>query len=324
MTANVTIGGLGVAIPERRLTNADLAATVNTSDAWIVERTGIRERRIAADDETTATLAIDACAAAIKDAGLTPGDVDLLLVATATPEQPLPTTASFVQDGLGLSCGAFDVGAACAGFVYALVVGASLLETGGLRSVLVVGAETLSRIVDANDASTCILFGDAAGAAVLLPSVPGRGLLGWDLGCDGSAAHLLEVRAGGSRAPASASTVAAGDHFLRMEGREVFRRAVRAVVTSSTAALERASLGPADIDWFVPHQANVRIIDAAAERLGIAAARTIRNLDRYGNTSAASIPVALAEGAFVDGDNILLSGFGAGMTWASAVLRWAS
>jgi 3-oxoacyl-[acyl-carrier-protein] synthase-3 len=326
---NATIAGTGTAIPDGRITNADFEAQLDTSDEWIVERTGIRERRVAAPDESTATLAIHAGAAALKDAGLTPDDVNLLIVATATPEQLVPGTSAFVHEGLGLRCGAFDVGAACAGFVYGLVTASSLLATGGLDNVLLVGAETLTRIVDPDDRATAVLFGDAAGAVVVAPAATeGRGLLGWDLGCDGTAARLLEVRAGGSRLPASAATVAAGEHYLKMEGREVFRRAVRAVVDSAQRALERAELTADDVDVFIPHQANARIVEAAAGRLGIDESRTVVNIERFGNTSAASIPVALAEavdeGRVHDGDIVLLSGFGAGMTWASAVLRWGA
>ena len=320
------VAGWGTAVPSGVLTNADLEARLDTSDVWIVERTGIRERRIAGPDETTATLATEAGAAAIKHADLAPGDVGCCIVATATPEQPLPATAAFVQDALGLHCGAFDVGAACAGFVYAMVVGAALAADAG--PVLVIGAETLSRIVDPDDRSTAVLFGDGAGAVVLAPSDSdgGPGLLAWDLGCDGSAAALLAVPAGGSRRPVSAATVAAGEHWLRMEGSEVFRRAVRVVVDSARATLARAKVDVADVDVFVPHQANRRIIEAACARLGIPAERTLVNIDRYGNTSAASIPLGLAEaadsGRLGDGDLVLLSGFGAGMTWASALLRW--
>lgn len=329
MTARAAIVGWGTALPEHRLTNAELERRVDTSDAWIIERTGIRERRVAGPEESTATLAVEAGAAALKHAGLSPADVDLLVVATATPEQPIPHTGAFVGEGLGLPCGSFDLGAGCAGFVYALVVGSSLLVTGGLRHVLVVGAETLSRITDPHDRGTCVLFGDGAAAVVLAPSpADGPGLVTWDLGCDGSAAHLLEVPAGGSRLPASIESVEAGDHYLKMAGQEVFRRAVRAVVDSSRAAMERAGVSASDIAWFVPHQANRRIIEAAASRLEIPAERTVVNIDRYGNTSAASIPLALAEavedGRVRPGDLVLLSGFGAGMTWASAILRWGT
>jgi 3-oxoacyl-[acyl-carrier-protein] synthase-3 len=321
------IAGWGTAVPEQRLTNADLEQRVDTTDAWIVERTGIRERRIASPDETTASLAIEAGTIAIKHAGITPADIGLLIVATATPEQPIPHTGAFVGEGLGLHCGSFDLGAGCAGFVYELVTGAAFLTSGGLDHVLVIGAETLSRIIDPHDRGTCILFGDGAAAVVLAPSPDdGPGLLAWDLGCDGSAAGLLGIEAGGSRMPASADTIAAGLQYLKMQGQEVFRRAVRAVVDSAQTTLERAGFQASDVNWFVPHQANARIIETAAKRLGIGADRTIVNIDRYGNTSAASIPLAMSEaadaGTFRDGDIVLLSGFGAGMTWGSALIRW--
>jgi len=321
------IAGWGAAVPEGRLTNADLEARVETSDAWIVERTGIRERRIAAEGETTASLAIAAGAAAIKSAGVTPDAIDLLVVATATPEQPIPHTGAFVNDGLGLRCGSFDMNVGCAGFIYGLVTGSALLQAGDLRHVLVIGAETLSRVVDPRDRGTCILFGDGAAAVVLAPtSDDGPGILGWDAGCDGSASGLLGIPAGGSRMPATPDTIDEGLQYIKMQGQEVFRRAVRAVVDSANRALERAGVSAADIDWFIPHQANLRIIEAAASRLGIDRERTIVNIDRFGNTSAASIPIAMTEaadsGRLRDGDLLLMSGFGAGMSWGSAVLRW--
>jgi 3-oxoacyl-[acyl-carrier-protein] synthase III len=319
--------GWGTAVPEHRLTNAELEARVDTKDDWIVERTGIRERRVAAPDETTASLASDASAAAIKQAGLTPDAIDLLIVATCTPEQPLPHTGAFVGDKLGMRCGSFDLTAACAGFLYGLVIGSSMIQAGGVEHVLVVGSEVLTRITDPYDRGTCILFGDGAAAFVLSPSPDdGPGLLSWELGCDGSAAGLLEIPAGGSRRPTSPETVANREHFMRMNGPEVFRKAIRVVVDSAKIAIARAGIEVADITWFVPHQANIRIIESAATRLGIPAERTLVNIDRYGNTSAASIPLVLAEaaddGRLADGDLILLSGFGAGMTWGSAVLRW--
>jgi len=309
------------------LTNAELEQRVDTTDQWIVERTGIRERRIAADGETTASLAIEAGAAAIKHAGLTPDSIDLLIVATATAEQLIPHTGAFVSDGLGLRCGSFDLNAGCAGFVYEIVVGASMLTAGNLDHVLVIGSETLSRVTDPDDRGTCILFGDGAAAMVLSASPDdGPGLIAWDLGCDGSATGLLEVPAGGSRRPASAETVANGEHYLKMAGPEVFRRAVRIVVESATIALRRSGMTVDDVTWFAPHQANVRIIESAAGRIGIPMERTLVNIDHYGNTSAASIPLVLAEaaddGRLIDGDVVLLSGFGAGLTWGSALLRW--
>jgi 3-oxoacyl-[acyl-carrier-protein] synthase-3 len=313
VTTPVAVAGWGTALPDERLTNADLEGRLDTSDEWIVARTGIRERRVAAPSDTSATLAVDASAAAIKHAGLVPDDVDLLVVATMTPGQLLPQTSALVHDGLGLRCGAFDVGAACAGFVHALVVVATLLPAGDMDTAVVVGSETMTRVVDPDDRTTVPLFGDGAAAVVVRRVAPDKGgLLSWDLGCDGSAAGILQIPA--------------GERYVRMEGQEVFRRAVRAVTTSATAALARAGCTAADIDLFVPHQANARIIALAAEHLGIAEERTMVNVDRYGNTSAASIPLALAEAADAsrlhDGDLVLLSGFGAGMTWASAVLRW--
>ena len=307
------IAGCGLAVPDTRLTNADLETRMDTSDAWVVERTGIRERRIAGAEDSTASLATAAGAAAIKDARMTPDDVDLLVVATCTPDQQVPGVSATVQDALGLRCGALDAGAACAGFVYGFVLAAGLVEAGRTTAALVVGSETLSRITDPNDRATAVLFGDGAGACIVVPDVDGgAGLLAFDLGCDGTAAPLLGIPA--------------GDRYLRMDGGEVFRRAVRIVVQSAAATLERAGCGSDDIDLFVPHQANARIVSAAADRLGIGRERTVVNVDRYGNTSAASIPIALAEasedGRLHDGDLVLLSGFGAGMTWASALLRW--
>jgi 3-oxoacyl-[acyl-carrier-protein] synthase-3 len=328
-TTRAAIAGWGAAVPEQRLTNADLERRVETSDEWIVERTGISERRVAGPDDTTASLAIEAGAIAIKQARITPDDVDLLIIATATPEQPIPHTGAFVGEGLGVQCGSFDLGAGCAGFVYELVTGSALLTAGNLRNVLVIGAETLSRVVDPHDRGTCILFGDGA-AAVLLSPAPavddGPGLLAWDLGCDGSAAGLLGIPAGGSRLPTTPETIDEGLQFIKMQGQEVFRRAVRAVVDSARTTLERADATAADVDWFVPHQANARIIEAAANRLGIPSERTVVNIARYGNTSAASIPLALSEvadgGTLAEGDLVLMSGFGAGMTWGSALVRW--
>ena len=322
------VAGWGIAVPDGRLTNAELEGRVATTDAWIVERTGIRERRVARPEETTASLAIEAGAAAIKQAGISPLDIDLLIVATATPEQPIPHTGAFVGDGLGLHCGSFDLGAGCAGFVYELVTGSALLTGGGLEHVLIIGAEVLSRIIDPTDRTTAVLFGDGAAALVLEagPGDTGPGLLAFDLGCDGSLSGLLEIPAGGSRLPTSVETLDQGLQYLKMQGPEVFRRAVRTVVDSANAALGRAGMASSDVDWFIPHQANARIIDAAAHRLGIPPERTIVNIDRYGNTSAASIPLALSEAADAGdleaGQVVLLSGFGAGMTWGSAVLRW--
>lgn len=325
MNRRAAVAGWGHALPGTRVPNAHFEATLDTSDAWITERTGIQERRIASPEETTATLATAAARRILERSGSPATSIDLIIVATATPEQPVPQTAAFVADALGTHCGSLDLGAGCAGFVYGLVVGAASIAGGTFDRVLVVGAETLSRIVDPGDRSTAILFGDAA-AGVLLEASDGPGFLAGDLGVDGSATGILEVPAGGSRRPTSAATVAAGEHFVRMQGQEVFRRAVRAVVDSSEIALGRAGVASSEVDWFVPHQANLRIIEAARQRLGIPPERTVVNIERYGNTSAASIPLALAEaadgGRIRAGDTLLLSGFGAGMSWASAVLTW--
>ena len=303
------IRGWGVALPDNVVTNADLEKTLDTSDSWIVERTGIRQRHIGS---TTSELAVAAANKALDHAGLTPADIGLLVVATTTPDQTVPATSAAVQDMLGLQCGAFDLNAACSGFVYSLVVANGMVAS-GIDRVLVVGAETLSKITDWDDRSTAVLFGDGAGA-VVLEAIPGEGnLLGWDLGADGSARGILYADVGGA---------------IQMEGKEVFRRAVRVMVDSAEAAMERAKVTAEDIALYVPHQANVRIIDAALGRLGLTMEQTAVNIQRTGNTSSASIPMALAEAADAgrvnDGDLVLLSGFGAGMTWASAVWRWGS
>jgi 3-oxoacyl-[acyl-carrier-protein] synthase-3 len=330
-----------MAVPSERLTNLDLEARLDTDDRWIVERSGIRERRVAGPGESTSTLAIAAGAAAMKDAGLTPDDIEVLVVATATPDQPLPGASGLVADGLGLTCGTFDLGAACAGFTYGLVVGTSILAAGGGGAALVIGADTFTRIVDPSDRNTAVLFGDGAGAMSLIAGPgsalgptsragadgrEGPGVLAWDLGSDGSGYSLLEIPAGGSRTPTTLETIAEGRHWVRMDGSELFRRAVRVMADSGTAALAKVGLSPDDVDLFVPHQANVRIIDACAARLGIDAGRVAVNVDRYGNTSAASVPLALTEaveaGRLADGDIVLLGGIGAGLTWASVVVRW--
>ncbi len=318
--------GTGTALPRQRLTNAQLSEIVETSDAWIVERTGIRERRIA-DTETTASLAAEAGAMAIKAAGLSPDDIDLLVIATSTPEQPMPHTGAFVGDALGTRCGSFDLNAACAGFAFGLVTASALVTGGGFKHVLLIGSETMSRIVNATDRGTCILFGDGAGAVVLGQSPDdGPGVLSTDLGADPSATSLLEVPAGGSRLPTTAESLLAGKQYIHMNGGEVFKRAVRAVVESTKNALTNAGLTAADVAWFVPHQANARIIDTAAQRLGIPPERCVVNIENFGNTSTASIPLALDEaandGRIKAGDIVVVTGFGAGMAWATIVLRW--
>ena len=303
-----TITGWGTALPGTVLGNDELARRFGTTATWIEERTGILERRVGG---TTTALATEAGAAALARAGADPSSVDLLLLATTTPDRAMPATASVVQAKLGLSGGAVDVNAACAGFVYALVAGFGHVAVGA-RRVLVVGAEVMTRLVDPADRGTAVLFGDGAGA-VLLDAVDGPGgLLGWDLGSDGDAASLLYAEHGGT-------TV--------MDGGEIFRRAVRTLVASSTATLERSGCAPGDVALFVPHQANARIVEAATARLGIPPERTALSMARTGNTSAASVPLALAaaadDGRLADGDLVLFSGYGAGMTWASALVRWS-
>jgi 3-oxoacyl-[acyl-carrier-protein] synthase-3 len=301
------ITGWGIAVPDKVVTNEDLSARLDTSDAWITERTGIKERRIGG---TTSGLAIEAGRVALERAGVAPADVDVVVLATTTPEAIVPGTSAAVQEGLGIGGGAFDLNAACSGFVYGLVAAHGLILAGAQR-VLLVGSETLSKITDWDDRTLAVLVGDGAGAVVLEATDGPSELLGWHLGANGSLRHLLFCEHGG---------------YLSMNGKEIFRHAVRAVIESSLIALERAGLEPKDVDLFIPHQANARIIVAAAERLGISPERYVVTIDRYGNTSSASIPLALADalatGRLQPGATVLLSGFGGGMTWASAVLRW--
>lgn len=302
-----TIRSWGTALPDKVVTNHDLEATLDTSHDWIVERTGIEERHIGG---STTGLAIDAGRQALERAGWDPASVDLVILATTSPDQQVPASASTVQHELGLACGAFDLNAACSGFVYALVAAHGFVDA-GMSRILVIGAETLSRIVDWDDRGTAILFADGAGA-VTIEAVDGPGeLLGWDLGSDGSARHILDADIGG---------------YIEMDGREVFRRAVRVMVSSGTLAMNRAGVTPDEIALVVPHQANIRIIESACDKLGIPMDRAATVLRHTGNTSSASIPLALGaaadQGRLSPGDLVLLVGFGAGMTWASAVIRW--
>jgi 3-oxoacyl-[acyl-carrier-protein] synthase-3 len=301
------ITGWGYALPDKIVTNHDLELTLDTSDEWIRERTGIRERRVGG---TTCGLATEACQVAMERAGVAPADVDLLVVCTTTPDQAVPATASAVQEALGVACGAFDLNAACSGFVYGLVTAAGFLGS-GLDTVLVVGSETLSRITDWEDRGTAILFGDGAGAVVLEATEGDSSILAWDLASDGTSRKYLYCDLGG---------------YVYMEGKEVFRRAVRVMVDSAEKSMAKAGVGPDDIALVVPHQANTRIIDAACQRLGIPMERASIVIDWTGNNSSASIPIALADaldkGRLHKGDLALLVGFGAGMTSASAVVRW--
>ncbi|HEU4751552.1 MAG TPA: beta-ketoacyl-ACP synthase III [Armatimonadota bacterium] len=319
--------GLGSYAPERVLTNQDLERMVETNDEWIVSRTGIRERRIADPAEKTSDLAIRAASRALKDAELSPEELDLIIVATTTADALFPATASVVQAALGATrAAAFDLSAACSGFIYGLSVGAQFIGTGAYQRVLVIGAETLSRITNWRDRSTCVLFGDGAGAAVLGPVQQGQGFLAFDLGSDGGGAELLAVDPGGYGHPLTTGSEAELACSIRMAGQEVFKFAVRICEESTRRSLERAGLAPEDVDCLIPHQANIRIIDAAAKRLGIEESRVFSNVHRYGNTSAASIPLALNEareqGRIRPGDTLALVGFGAGLSWASCVLNW--
>jgi 3-oxoacyl-[acyl-carrier-protein] synthase-3 len=322
------IAAVGSALPERVVTNDDLAELVDTSDQWIRSRTGIRARRFAGDGETAASLASDAAARAMEAAAIDPGAVDMTIVATVSGDQPLPSTASFVQDRLGITGAAFDVAAACAGFIYATQLGAAQIATGGAGTVLVAGTEVLSRFLDFGDRTTCVLFGDGAGAAVLVPGEE-PGVIGSVLENQGKHAHLLEIPAGGSREPASTDTVARGDHTIRMkDGREVFKRAVVGMADACARLLEKSGHTPDDVSLLVPHQANGRIIASVAQRLSFPMDRVFVDLETVGNTSAASVPIALdhawRQGRLLPGDLVLTVAFGAGLAYGANLVRWTA
>lgn len=321
------IVGWGKYVPPKVVTNADLSRSVDTTDEWIVTRTGIRERRVAGPKESAATMGFAAAREALEVAGVLPTDIDLIICATATPEYSFPSTASLIQDALGATkAGAFDLSAGCSGFVYGLSLAAQVIQGGGHKIVLVVGAETLSRITNWQDRGTCVLFGDGAGAAVLQASNERGGVLSSLVRSDGSGGDLLMIPAGGSHTPASMQTIQQGLHYIQMNGREVFRFATRVIDKATREVVEKAGLTLNDIQLFVPHQANLRIIQAATRSLELPDDRVFVNLDRYGNTSSASIPIALCEafenGRLKRGDKIVLVGFGAGLTWAAAVVEW--
>jgi 3-oxoacyl-[acyl-carrier-protein] synthase-3 len=320
------ITGWGMAVPDRVLTNADLEKMVDTSDDWIVSRTGIRERRIVGPDDSTTSLSVAASLQALERSGITAEDLDLIVVATCTPDQFLVSEACLVQAELGGKAAAFDLGAACAGFVYALSTATQFIQSGLYERVLVIGADTLSRFVDYSDRSTCILFGDGAGAVVLEATDEPRGTLSTVLGAHGEGYKHLYIPGWGAFVPESAGIFPEYRPFLQMNGREVFRFAVTAMGDAAVEAVERAGLEFGDIDMLIPHQANLRIIDAAARRLDLSMDKVWVNLDKYGNTSAASIPIALCEaeaaGKVKDDDNLVFVAFGGGLAWAASVIRW--
>ena len=321
------IVGTGACVPERVLTNADLERMVDTTDQWIRERTGIRERRIADPSQAVSDLSFVAAKNALEMAGIDPVDLDLILVATLTPDRLLPSASCTLQELLGARhAAAFDLTAACSGFIYGLGVGDAMIRSGMIQTALVIGAETLSRIVDYQDRSTCVLFGDGAGAAVLRPSVSGRGVLAVELRSDGTQGDLLEIPAGGSRLPASHQTVDERGHFIKMRGNELFKFAVRAMESVSRSTMEAAGVPPEEMALLIPHQANYRMVKATADRLGVPEERLVLNIERFGNTSAASVPICLDEavrgGRLKQGDKFAMVAFGGGVTWGAAVCEW--
>jgi 3-oxoacyl-[acyl-carrier-protein] synthase-3 len=319
--------GTGSALPEKVITNADLEKLVETSDQWITDRTGIRERRQAAPHETTSTLSVQASRHALEKAGIKATDLDLIICSTISPDMPLPSTASLIQRELGAhGCCAFDLAAACSGFLFGMTVAEQFIRTGASKYVLVIGAELLSRYLDYKDRATCVIFGDGVAAAVFGPVDPPSGILAHELHTEGQYADHLFIPAGGTAMPASCRTVEDGSHFIKMRGNELFKVAVRSLEDVSRQVLKRAGLTTEDIDIFIPHQANQRITEAVRERLGLSSDRVYSNIGRIGNTSSASIPICLDEcvqnGRLKKGDLVLMSAFGAGVTWGAVLMRW--
>ena len=322
-----SIVSVGSYVPERIVTNADLEKMVETSDEWITSRTGIKERRLAAANEFTSDLAANAAKRAMEKGGITADQIDLIIVATITPDMLFPSTACLVQQKIGAGrCAAFDLEAACSGFIYGLEIAQQFIMSGTFKTVLVIGAEKLSTIIDWKDRNTCVLFGDGAGAAILQSRPDQHGLVTSTLGADGGKAELLSMPAGGSRCPATAESISSGLHYLRMDGKETFKSAVNAMVSAAQECLRRCGLDISEIKCIIPHQANLRIIDAVSDRLGAKPEQVFVNLHRYGNTSAASVAIALdeavSEGRVQRGDLILMVVFGAGLTWGAAVIEW--
>lgn len=325
---NAGILGTGFYVPEKIMTNADLEKIVETSDEWIVERTGIKERRIAEDNQPMSDLALRAAKAALADAGVAAEDLDLIIVATLTSDRIIPSTACMIQNLLGAKhAAAFDLSAACSGFAHAASVAAQFIETGAYKKALVIGAETLSKYINWEDRNTCVLFGDGAGAAVLGQVEEGYGILSFDLGSDGSGGDAIQIPSSGSLMPVSKESIDQKLNLIHMNGRDVFKFAVKAMGKTVKNSLAKIDMPQEKIDWLVPHQANIRIIESAAKRLSMPMDKVIVNIHKYGNMSAACIPIALAEAAaakrFKKGDIIALSGFGAGLTWASCIIRWS-
>ena len=319
--------GIGLYAPKKVLTNADLEKIVDTTDEWIVTRTGVRERRIVSEGQAASDLATEAAKRALESARLSPEKIDLVICATVTGDMPFPSTACLVQNAIGaVNAAAFDLQACCSGWVYSLSVGSQFIRAGTYDHVLVIGVDILSSVTDWTDRSTCVLFGDAAGAVVLGPMSPDTGVLSAHLGADGSGSELLRIEAGGSKLPTTEETVRSRQHFIKMEGREVFKFSVRIMGEAAIKALEMCGLTPSDIDLLVPHQANVRIIESGAARLGLPDEKVFVNVQDYGNTGAATIPLALDEayrsGRINEGDVIVAVGFGGGLTWAATVIKW--
>lgn len=324
---SVGIVGVGSYVPERVVTNSDLQKVIDTNDEWIVSRTGIKQRHVASEDMPVSELCYQAGLRALEDAGVSPEDVDLIITATITPDYAFPATACLVAERLGAkNAAAFDLEAGCTGFIYGVTVGSQFIATGLYKTVLVIGGEVLSKVLNWADRSTCILFGDGAGAAILQPVKEGYGFLGFELGADGSGGPLLLQPAGGSKQPATAETVEKCLHTVHMEGKEVYKFAVRVMGDVSVKVLKKAGLTKEAVDLFIPHQANIRIVDAAVKRLGVSRDKVVVNLDKYGNMSAGSIPVALDEsfkaGRIKEGDIVVMVGFGTGLTWGACVLKW--
>lgn len=323
----VGIVGIGTAVPPRILTNFDLEKMVDTSDEWITTRTGIKERRIADKDTNPSDLGTEAALKAIEMAKISPEDIDLIIVTSASLEMVFPSMAAIIQNKIGAkNAGGFDLLSACTGFVSSLITGAQFIRTGDVKTVLVIGTEVLSRFIDWEDRNTCVLFGDGAGAVVLREVGDNYGLLSWSLHLDGSGADLLAIPGGCARKPCSEEVLKNKLHYIKMNGREVFKFSVKVIGEVTEEALSKAGLTSKDLDWLVPHQANIRIIEAGAERLGIPLDKVAINLQKYGNTSTASIPLALEElirdKKLKDGDIVALVGFGAGLSWGSAIMRW--